>query len=186
MQHSNDISVLMAQLHTFQKRIAPLKKSATATKNGETFTYAPVDDILKHIRLPLARLGLFIVQTVTGDIGVTTHLWHVSDQWIADTAMELTAQTREDKAAAITQLRRYSLITLLGLPTVEPEAKQLTPQAIIDENRQRYMGVCPYCKVGKLQPGLIDRGDPFCPNCKRSLMQMNTEVFNRVLERQLS
>lgn len=124
MTRSEHIDVLLERLHRFQKRIAPLAKSATATKNGDTFTYAPIDDVLKHIRKPLARQGLFLLQTVTGDIGVTTCLWHVSGQWVADTAVVAVKGSMEDRGAAITQLRRYALITLLGLPTVDAPKEQ--------------------------------------------------------------
>lgn len=119
MTRSSTFGNLVVALETFQKRIKPLKKAATAEKNGDVFTYAPIDDVLKHVRLPLARLGLFVLQTVTGDIGVTTHIYHVpSGEWVEDTAI-VSAKSMEDKGAAITQLRRYSLITLLGLPTVD-------------------------------------------------------------------
>lgn len=127
MRHSDNLSVLVERLAEFQKKIRPLdKKNRARGKNGEFYSYAPIDDILKHIRLPLAKHGLFIQQTVTGDIGVTTTLIEVSSRaWIADTALVTVNGPIEQKGAAITQLRRYSLITMLGLPTVEPEAKQM-------------------------------------------------------------
>ncbi len=137
MNTSPQIDQLAAALCQFQLKIKPLKKKATAEKAGEFFAYAPIDDILKHVRQRLAERDLYIMQTVTGDIGVTTRLlWvdpnqatdflndkqmfpTIDPQWIEDTALVSVKGSMEDKGAAITQLRRYSLITLLGLPTVD-------------------------------------------------------------------
>lgn len=124
-------------LWRFQSEIRPLKKKAAAERNGDFFHYATIDAILKHVRVPLMTRGLYIFQTVTGDIGVTTRLVHgPSSQFIEDTAVVSVKGSMEDKGAAITQLRRYSLIAMLGLPTVDaPAPKQRTAADIIAEKR---------------------------------------------------
>ncbi len=106
------------RLHRWRLHLEPLTKTVTGVVNGEFFSYAPIDDIVKHVSKPLAKFGLYVVQTVTGDCGVTTRIFHKEGEWIEDTAT-VSAKTLDDKGAAITRLRRYALITMLGLPTVD-------------------------------------------------------------------
>jgi len=137
MTTTSDIYEVLAALRRFRKGLRPLKKSATGeSSKGDVFTYAPIDDILKHISKRLADQGLDIIQTVSGDIGVCTRLHHHSGQWIEDTAI-ISVKSLDDKGAAITRLRRYALICLLGLPTVDeqPKEQELSP---IDELLKGY------------------------------------------------
>jgi hypothetical protein len=136
MTTTPDIYEVLAALRRFRKGLRPLKKSAKGESNGETFSYAPIDDILKHISKRLADQGLDIIQTVTGDIGVCTRLAHHSGQWIEDTAI-ISVKSLDDKGAAITRLRRYALICLLGLPTVDEQHQTKSPaQLLVEAKRQ--------------------------------------------------
>ena len=124
MTTSPAIDLLAAALADFQMHVRPLKKKATAQKDGDWFSYAPVDDILKHVRAKLKIRNLYVFQMVTGDIGVSTRLVrpHPSgDQFIEDNVV-VSVKSLDDKLEAVTRLRRASLITLLGLPTVEQAA----------------------------------------------------------------
>jgi hypothetical protein len=132
MTTTPDIYEILAALRRFRKGLRPLKKSAKGESKDGTFSYAPIDDILKHIANRLEKQGLDIIQTVTGDIGVCTRLTHHSGQWIEDTAI-ISVKSLDDKGAAITRLRRYAIICLLGLPTVEAEADTRSPaQMLVD------------------------------------------------------
>lgn len=162
MNTSSKINRIAIALAVFQSAIRPLKKKARGERGGDFFAYAPVDDIIKHVRAALSKQNLYVLQSVTGDIGVTTRLMWTppeqtvggfmpvdgritltsvyvapdEDQWIEDTALVSVKGSIEDKGAAITQLRRYSLITMLGLPTVDaPQKKAETAADIIAAKR---------------------------------------------------
>ena len=91
--------------------------------------YATLGAVLSAVLPVLRDFETVLLQSAFGDpgdnmVGVTTRLIHISGQWVETTlAAPEVAATRGGKSDAhalgsiITYLRRYSLVTLLAIPT---------------------------------------------------------------------
>ena len=89
-------------------------------------SYAALPDIITHVRAPLAKEGLAVVQStldLDGRSGVVTLLLHESGEYIESDPVLL--KTRKDDAqgagSAISYARRYSLLAMLNLAGEEDD-----------------------------------------------------------------
>lgn len=113
---------IYTQLLEFQKKDIVIVKRGKGVVNGREYTYATLDDILAAVKPALLELGLFIVQIGEGDKLSTKIVF-------PNTKGEATVMTStlpignptgaQDLGARITYLRRYMLVSLLGLATEE-------------------------------------------------------------------
>lgn len=82
------------------------------------FSYASLDEIQAKIKKPLNDCGLLVVQTVGKDCSVSTTLIHMeTGRSISDTASfpSHSQLSYQMYGQAITYLKRYSLVTMLGI-----------------------------------------------------------------------
>ncbi len=81
--------------------------------------YAPLPDILNHVRPVLAKHKLCVIQ----DAGVTTRLVHESGEWLESDTLVLTPVKDDPQGvgSAITYARRYALSAMLGISSEDDD-----------------------------------------------------------------
>jgi len=99
----------------------------TATNPFFKSKYAPLPDILNHVRPVLSKHGLCVLQ----DAGVTTRIVHESGEWIESDRLTLTPQKDDPQGegGAITYARRYSLSAMLGISSEDDDDANYASQA---------------------------------------------------------
>lgn len=114
MNKSDSIKNIAAALMTFQLKVDTIKK--TAENPFFKSKYAPLNEILPTIQVPLAESGLIFSQFPDGD-SLTTILMHPeSGEWIeASYAMHPVKSDPQSIGSAITYSRRYALCAILAL-----------------------------------------------------------------------
>ena len=126
MNTSENINELAAALAAAQGQITGARKGSTNPHFKSQ--YSDLAAVIEAIREPLSSNGLSYVQgmgqTVDGSPMMTTRLMHASGQWIECTAsipigQKVNAQTT---GSACSYLRRYSLQSLIGLPSIDDDA----------------------------------------------------------------
>jgi hypothetical protein len=98
------------------------KEVTVQTKTGGTYTfkYAPLEVILAAVRKPLTDNGLALVQTFDDGDLVTT-LFHKDGGAVSGRLGLPEAGTMQALGSAITYLRRYSVVAILGIATEEDD-----------------------------------------------------------------
>lgn len=123
MQTSESIKDITAALLAVQKEITKVKKKGSNPHFKSS--YAQLNDVLDVIKEPLNNNGILFIQTPsTSDKGcaVTTRLIHESGEWIEDTATcPIVKQDPQGYGSAVTYLRRYSLVSIVGLEQVDDD-----------------------------------------------------------------
>ena len=124
MEQSESISSIAKALISFQRDV----KNPANTADNPFFKskYAPLNDILNDVRPLLAKNGLSIIQSPSGDgesISVTTILYHESGEWIKSDPLVLKADkaTAQGAGSAITYARRYALSAMLGISSEDDD-----------------------------------------------------------------
>ena len=123
----NDISAALAKAQGVFINPAKNREVTVRTDKGNyTFAYATLDAILDIVRPALAQAGIAMVQVVEprdgGGQQVTTRLLHGSGQWIETSLPIVVEGTGNQKfGSALTYMRRYSIISLLGLAAEEDD-----------------------------------------------------------------
>lgn len=131
MNRSDTIGELAAALAQFQASVPPIKKGRTARipgkdgKQGYSYLYADLADIMASIAEPLAANGLSVSNNVASDGGVvvvSALLMHKSGEWIQTDLLTLpSGNTPQTAGSAITYGRRYTTSAVLGLVTEEDD-----------------------------------------------------------------
>ena len=137
---------LVAALAAAQGEFPPIAKGKTASvrmseaKGGGSYSYSYADlaDVLAAVRPVLARYGLAVVQRTkreaNGNVVLVTELAHVGGAVIVS-ELDLegkAAASPQQFGATLTYLRRYELVTLLGIAAEEDTDAQhvdTTPQS---------------------------------------------------------
>lgn len=123
MKTSESIKTISTALAEFQKTTDNPKN--TATNPFFKSKYAPLPDIINHIRENLSKNGLSVFQSTGGDgdgsIYVTTRLLHTSGEFIESDPLyiKLEKNTAQGAGSSITYARRYSLSAILNLSSEE-------------------------------------------------------------------
>lgn len=120
MKHSEQLNELATALSKFQSEVT--NPGNTAKNPFLKNKYAPLNDILNHVRPTLTKCGLSVAQLVGGEdaIAVTTMLLHSSGQYIADTVTIKPENSKglsvaQNAGVVITYLRRYGISSILGI-----------------------------------------------------------------------
>jgi hypothetical protein len=121
---SESITNLAGALSSFQGEVENPKNTA----NNPYFKskYAPLNDVLNIVRPVLAKNGLSILQSPSGDgenIVVCTTLLHSSGEWIEFEPLILKADkaTAQGAGSAITYARRYAVSAILGISSEDDD-----------------------------------------------------------------
>ncbi|MGE5328094.1 MAG: ERF family protein [Deltaproteobacteria bacterium] len=124
MNKSESIQKIAQALSNLQSEI----KNPANTANNPFFNskYAPLPDILNESRPLLAKHGLSVLQSPSGDgqnISITTLLMHTSGEWIETEPLTLKADkaTAQGAGSAITYARRYALSAVLGISSEDDD-----------------------------------------------------------------
>jgi hypothetical protein len=124
MNKSESITNLAKALTAFQKEIK--NPANTAVNPHFKSKYAPLNEILNEVRPVLAKHGLSVLQSPSGDgdkIVITTMLMHETGEWIEACPLVLKADkaTAQGAGSAITYGRRYSLASVLGISSEDDD-----------------------------------------------------------------
>lgn len=124
MNKSESIKELATALSKFQGEV----ENAKNTANNPFFKskYAPLSDILNLVRPLLAKNGLSIIQSPSGDgtnIIIVTTLLHNSGEFIEFEPLVLKADkaTAQGAGSAITYGRRYAISAVLGISSEDDD-----------------------------------------------------------------
>lgn len=89
--------------------------------------FASLASVILTVKEPLHNNGLSFVQPTIrtdGFVGCETRIMHTSGQWMeGELTLPLTKQDPQAAGSAITYARRYSLMSMLGLPTTDDDAE---------------------------------------------------------------
>lgn len=129
---SADVGELVKALTAALQEIKPPKKGREAkvpTKDGGSYSYSYADlfDVIECYKVPLAKHGLAVVQTLRPEDGhmvLVTSLLHTSGQWV-DSEYPIAAYQRpQEQGSAITYGRRYSVTGILGIAAEDDDDGQ--------------------------------------------------------------
>lgn len=93
-------------------------------KGSYSFDYAPLDEVLRAVRPHLAANGLSFTQLISGDgqRKLTTVLLHESGEWMStSTLLPVSGNRAQELGSTITYMRRYTLLSLLGVVADEDD-----------------------------------------------------------------
>lgn len=112
---------LLEAISSFQEDCPTINKDS----NGYNYKYSSIENILKVVTPLLKEKGLVLTQTLSSGC-VRTTLFHIESQMDISSSIEipigvdLKGQNHfQSLGSAITYLRRYSIVTTLGLTTEE-------------------------------------------------------------------
>ena len=132
MNKSESITDLAAALCLAQAEMGGATKNSTNPHFKSSF--ADLESVIKVIKPAFFKHGLSFIQLpITSEggkgIGVSTMLMHSSGQWIeGEYLLPLEKVTPQGAGAAITYARRYSLVSLVGIPQVDLDAEDISVQ----------------------------------------------------------
>lgn len=118
---SESIANLAAALVEAQSQFPSIPKTKTVTvhtqqKGSYDFRYAPLDEILRHVRPVLNKCGLAIMQGMDED-RLTTTLLHSSGEWKSHSMSLQDLPNPQQFGSVMTYKRRYSIKAILGIET---------------------------------------------------------------------
>ncbi len=126
MKKSETIKNIMTAIHKVQHQVPPLKREASGSTGGRNYKYTPLDKVWEAASAALKEHGITVVQSPTtgdGSIGnfFETTLYHLeSEEWISQTmTMFIVKDDPQSMGSAVTYYRRYMLVSMLGLITVD-------------------------------------------------------------------
>ncbi len=131
MNSSAETDKIMAALAAFQGEITPPPKNRTVDTGKFAFSYAELDTILEHIKVPFRKYGFGWTSQVEYYDNkapmLLTRVFHTSGQWI-ETPYRLT-NTNDPKtfAGEVTYGRRYCFSMLMGLSS-QQDADEMRAQ----------------------------------------------------------
>jgi hypothetical protein len=122
---TDDLGTLAAALSKAQGEFGPITRDKTVTvqkkQGGQyTFSYAPLDQIMNQVRAPLRDNGLTLTQILDAD-GLVTMLIHSSGAYLRGVTPLPETSDVQAFGSAITYLRRYSVVSILGIATEEDD-----------------------------------------------------------------
>ena len=89
--------------------------------------YADLTSVIKAIKEPFANNGLAFIQfpiNAEKSVGVTTRIIHESGEWLEqDYLLPLVKSDPQSAGSALTYARRYALVSMAGIPTVDDDAE---------------------------------------------------------------
>lgn len=121
----------MQNVHAALVKFAATMKNPGKDAKGNYGAFLSLPALLDHVRVPLAEVGITVVQDVTapepGTVGITTILLHESGESL--TFGPIVGAVPEDwqkRGSAITYARRYALTAALGLAGDDDDAQSVT------------------------------------------------------------
>lgn len=134
------------------------------SKDGKAYRYAMLDDVINHIRPALLRHGLVYAQLVVGN-ELRTSLVSVNataEPRQIDSSIPLgNPGSAQDMGSRITYMRRYALVSLLGLST-EDDTDAVVPETAPEPDAGVPVAVLPTLEalVEQLEKAPVARSAP--------------------------
>lgn len=112
-ESSLEIKNIAKALGQFHSKVESIERN----KQGYNYMYATLDNVLDVIKEPLSESGLVFSQFPIGEFGLTTILIHTdSGEFFKTTSVaEPVIKNPQTTGSVITYLRRYHLVSILGL-----------------------------------------------------------------------
>ena len=128
----NKITGIQKKLLTFQMMDIAVKKDG---KNPHfKSNYATLNEVLEKVKKPLNEMGVLIVQKPTtqdGDNGLETFIIDTEDGSFVECFMPyVDVSTAQKLGSCNTYLRRYSLVTLLGLEDMDDDGNKASEPTV--------------------------------------------------------
>lgn len=130
------LNELGAALAKAQVELTNPKKSRTvkikSTKGNYSYSYAELDTIIDHVRVPLAKNGLSIIQFTAiedGKLVLMTRLLHSGGQFLQSVYPLPAGASAQEMGSAITYGRRYCIGAMLFLAAEDDEDGKLADGA---------------------------------------------------------
>lgn len=124
MKTSEKIDQLLPDLFKVKASILPLKKEAENPYFNSS--YVDLNGVLAGVEDILSANNFILLQPVTGRV-VETILLHKSGQFVSsDMELVLDKNTMQALGSAVSYSRRYSLVSLLGLKSVDDDGNGAT------------------------------------------------------------
>lgn len=128
MKTSETSQKVMKAIFNVQQTVPVLKRDATGSTGGRNYKYTPLDKVWEACSASLKAEGLAIMQSPTatsengsyGDFFQTT-IYHIeSGEWVSETSnMKAIKDDPQAFGSAVTYYRRYMLVSMLGLITMD-------------------------------------------------------------------
>lgn len=131
MHKSDEIKEVVKALIITQKSIEKIVKNKIAKGTKFDFAYADLSAVLEVVKPPLNENNIALVQAVNHNgesdaiAVIETQLFHESGQWIGSETPVYCASKDNPQAigSAISYMKRYSILALLGLATEDDDGK---------------------------------------------------------------
>ena len=126
--NSESLASIAAALCKAQAEFPAVPRDKTVEVQKKTgrscsFKYGPLDSVLQHLRPTLAKHGLAVTQLLEDGPSLTTMLLHSSGEYLS-ARMPLPvspAMSAQEIGSAITYMRRYAIVSILGIATEEDD-----------------------------------------------------------------
>ena len=150
MNRSESIVKLAAAMLQAQQSITYAVKSGKNPRFNSA--YADLSDVIGAIKEPLNAAGLAFMQAVgvvDGNPVVETMLVHTSGEWISTIAPVYCARPNDPQAfgSGVTYTKRYSLQSIVGLPTEDDDANNAMPNSKTEPKAQAKPATPPPAKA---------------------------------------
>lgn len=150
MNRSESIVKLAAAMLQAQQSITHAVKSGKNPRFNSA--YADLGDVIGAIKEPLNAAGLAFMQAVgvvDGNPVVETMLVHTSGEWISTIAPVYCARPNDPQAfgSGVTYTKRYSLQSIVGLPTEDDDANNAMPNSKTEPKAQAKPATPPPAKT---------------------------------------
>lgn len=133
--NKNKLDKLPQALRAVQHAVGGITKDQVNTHFRNK--YANLNAVLDGIRIPLHDNGFYFTQpirvTLDGRMVLTTYLFHESGEHIQSEMMIPDENKPALVGSAISYFRRYSLMSLLGLPTYDDDGAEAEKQGAINQ-----------------------------------------------------
>jgi hypothetical protein len=174
MKTSTLLSTFLPALVAAQAKFGPVVKNQTNETFGNQF--ADLSAVIDATKRPLLEQGILVIQSPTAstEIGVvclTTRLQHVSGEFIEDTCTSpLPRLDPQGYAAAVTYLRRKTLMAMLGLAEDDDDGNATTTvsgasvigaQASTDQKQKQWLDLVKTANLERLTVALGQVGSVF-------------------------
>jgi len=115
------------KLLKFQKMGITLKKDGVNPHFGSS--YSTLNEVLEKVKAPLNEMGVLIIQNPEKD-GLKTILLDTEDETKIESFMPyVETSTAQKLGSNNTYVRRYALVTMLGLEDADDDGNMTTPKA---------------------------------------------------------
>lgn len=122
---------LNAALFAFQGLDLKIPRNGQGNINGRAYKYATLDDVMSITRKPLQDCGLMITQPMQGNELVTKLVLAETGEELVSTLELGKPSSSMDLGARITYLRRYQIVSMLGL-TIEDDTDSKPTDVVAD------------------------------------------------------